>query len=119
MATSQNSKEENRKKHRRLTEVQLELDDLRERKGVIEARHTKDISSGTSLDGLGYHERLKLLDAELILRLKDDSEYQDLRKREKELRLELSDLEYDLEERLFNELPRRGLSLYEESGEHD
>lgn len=108
MATPQNGDEKNRKKYRRLTEVRLELDDLRQRREVIIAKHTKDVWSDASLDKVEYNARPKLREAELTLRLEVDPEYQDTRKRERELLLELGDLEYDL-----------GLSLYENDSDLD
>ena len=122
MATPQNNKDKYRKISRRLTEVQLELDDLRQKQDVIIAKYTKDIFSDASLDKATYNERPKLLAAELTLRLDLNPEYQAIRKHERELALEVNDLEVEknlMEEEIFEKFPRGGTSLYENDSEPD
>jgi hypothetical protein len=122
MPTSQDNRDKYRKISRRLTEVRLELDDLRQKQDVTIAKLTKDIFSDGSLDKATYNERPKLLDAELTLRLDLNPEYQAIRKRERELALEVNDLEVEkdlMEEEMFEKFPRGGASLYEDDNKLD
>jgi hypothetical protein len=103
-----------------LRELSNELDDVMRRLSVIVAKHRKDILSDGSLDKVGYNERPKLLEAELILRLEVDPAYQATMKRERELALEEDELEMEkslMVEEIFGKLPPRG--LYEDDSDLD
>jgi hypothetical protein len=122
MAASQDSHDKYRKISRRLKEVQLELDDVRQRQDVIIAKHRTEISLDASWDKADYNERPKLREAALILRLEDDPEYQATRKRERELRLEKNDLEVEIDlvgAEVFGKFPLKGLSLGEDDSDLD
>ena len=90
------SKDEIRK---RLGRIHKQLQELRGKEEVIQARYTKSVWLDKQFDELDYNQRNKLRQAELTLQLSEDAGYQDIHKRIGELeaeQIELGDDELDM-----------------------
>jgi len=77
---------------KRLGQIYRQLGELRDREEIIRAKYTKSIWSDEDFDKYVYNQREKLRQAELTLKLSEDTEYQDIHNRIRELEAEQVEL---------------------------
>lgn len=79
---------------KRLGQIHRELLPLIQQEAMIKAQHTKDVFKDSSFDDIDYNVRSRVREAELTLRLGQDTQLQKLTQRRIELEAEDVELTY-------------------------